>query len=225
MSQSRETLQHCCVAHMQRSRSGSFSLRYRIAPAAAPEVRSGGGGRLATFDFAPVETTDGAFRIGVQHLPSAAVALLEVPYSATDQNRTYQKLRGYIDCIDTGVGCSTYVHEIDNVAICFNCSSELYFVAVPELLMKLILLAGRRRAAAADQDHLGLRRQQQRRGRPPAAAVDAVRVAARRRWTGGGWHRHGARFQPAHSCRFAASLAPQASLCTCMSQSLLSGGV
>ena len=41
-------------------------------------MRSGGGGRLATFDFAPVETTDGAFRIGVQHLPSAAVALLEV---------------------------------------------------------------------------------------------------------------------------------------------------
>ena len=53
-------------------------MRYRIAPAAAPEVRSGGGGRLATFDFAPVETTDGAFRVGVQHLPSAAVALLEV---------------------------------------------------------------------------------------------------------------------------------------------------
>ena len=77
---------HRCIALAQRSRSGSFSLRYRIAPAAAPEVRSGGGGRLATFDFAPVETTDGAFRIGVQHLPSAAVALLEVFYAQKYEN-------------------------------------------------------------------------------------------------------------------------------------------
>ena len=45
-------------------------------------MRLGGGGRLAQFDFAPVETTDGAFRIGVQYLPPQAVALLEVAAAA-----------------------------------------------------------------------------------------------------------------------------------------------
>ena len=89
---------------MQRSRSGSFSLRYRIAPAAAPEVRSGGGGRLAQFDFAPVETTDGAFRIGVQYLPSQSVALLEVAAAAPPPRA--QIIADYVGSAASGSGVS-----------------------------------------------------------------------------------------------------------------------
>ncbi len=88
--------------------------------------------------------------------------------------------------------------QTNNGVIWFGRGSEFWFSS-PELLVKLTLLAGCRRAPAADQDHLGLRRQRRRRRRPPAAAVYAVRVAARRRRTGAGWHRHGARVQPADS--------------------------
>ena len=65
-------------AAAQRSQACSYSLRYRIAPAAAPEVRASSGGRLRDFAFAPVETSDGAFCVRVQYLPSPAATLEEV---------------------------------------------------------------------------------------------------------------------------------------------------
>ena len=77
----------------QRSRACSFSLRYRIALAAAPEVRASGGGRLREFAFAPVETSDGAFRLGVQYLPSPAAALVEVASAPLPQVSKYPHLR------------------------------------------------------------------------------------------------------------------------------------
>lgn len=41
-------------------------------------MRSAGGGRLREFAFTPVDTTDGAFQLWVQYLPSSAVTALEV---------------------------------------------------------------------------------------------------------------------------------------------------
>jgi len=61
----------------QRDSSASFGMRYRIAPAASPDVRSGATGRLQAYAFAPVETPDGTFHMAVSHQPASAVKILE----------------------------------------------------------------------------------------------------------------------------------------------------
>lgn len=62
---------------MQRDGGTGFSMRYRVAPAASPDVRSGASGRLQSYAFAPIETPDGTFHMAVTHQPASAVKILE----------------------------------------------------------------------------------------------------------------------------------------------------
>ena len=56
----------------QRDRQTSFSMRYRIAPAASPDVRTGAVGRLQEFAFDPIDTPGGVFAMAVLHQPASA---------------------------------------------------------------------------------------------------------------------------------------------------------
>lgn len=49
-------------------------MRYRIAPAASPDVRMGAVGRLQEFVFAPIDTPGGVFAMAVLHQPASAGA-------------------------------------------------------------------------------------------------------------------------------------------------------
>ena len=56
---------------LQRDGGANCSMRYRIALAPSPDVRSGASGRLQAYAFAPIDTPDGVFQMAVSHQVSA----------------------------------------------------------------------------------------------------------------------------------------------------------
>jgi hypothetical protein len=57
---------------LQRDGGANCSMRYRIALAPSPDVRSGASGRLQAYAFAPIDTPDGVFQMAVSHQVSGA---------------------------------------------------------------------------------------------------------------------------------------------------------
>ena len=69
---------------LQRDGGANCSMRYRIALAPSPDVRSGASGRLQAYAFAPIDTPDGVFQMAVSHQVSDVGSQTSSPAGADD---------------------------------------------------------------------------------------------------------------------------------------------